>query len=174
MRILRFDSVGGASGDMVLSALVDLGASLDGIRRCIEGLGLAGVSLIEGPAGEGGLVGRRVRVEVPDEHAHRHLEDILVILGRGGLAPRARERAELVFRRLADAEGAVHGIPADHVHFHEVGAVDAIVDIAGSCHALEELGVDAVEIGPLPIGHGTVSCAHGVLPLPAPATVELL
>jgi uncharacterized protein (TIGR00299 family) protein len=159
---------------MVLSALVDLGAPLDGIRRCIQGLGLEGVCLDEAPAGEGGLVGRRVMVDAPHEHAHRHLGDILAILGRGALAARARARAESVFRRLAEAEGAVHGIPADHVHFHEVGAVDAIVDIAGSCHAMDELGVDAVEIGPLPIGHGTVSCAHGVLPLPAPATVELL
>jgi uncharacterized protein (TIGR00299 family) protein len=116
----------------------------------------------------------RVHVTHPEEHSHRTLDDVSALISGSDLPDRAVERSLAAFRRLAEAEGAVHGVPPGEVTFHEVGAVDSIVDTVGSCVALELLRVDTVSCGPLPLGHGTVDAAHGPLPVPAPATLEAL
>lgn len=176
MNHLHFDSIGGASGDMILAALIDLGAPRDELQRRLADLAIGPFEIRAAPFEDHGLRGRQVVVQVEQaKHpAHRRLPDIRDLIDRSRLAPRVKESALRVFRRLAEAEAQVHGTMPEQVHFHEVGAVDSIVDIVGACLALELLAVDTVSVGPLPLGHGTVKSAHGVLPVPAPATVELL
>ncbi len=177
MAALYVDAVGGAAGDMILAALLDLGAPLPAVREALASLPL--------PAGcfdlrvdsitIGGVHACRVTVAVrADPAPQRTLADVVALLAAGRLSPRARDRAELVFRRLAAAEARVHAVGIDAVHFHEVGAVDAVVDIVGTAIALDLLDVDAVRFGLLGPGTGVVTSAHGPLPLPAPATLELL
>src|SRR5262249_11039670 len=115
-----------------------------------------------------------VHVEAPTENTHRFLPDVEEILGRGKLTPKQRDLALRIFRRLAEAEANVHGISVDKVHFHEVGALDSIADIVGAAIGLDLLGVDRFTCRSVPTGHGTVQCAHGLMPVPAPATAELL
>src|SRR5207245_6694222 len=114
------------------------------------------------------------RVEAPEEHTHRFLPDIEAILARGSLTPPQRELALRIFRRLAEAEAAVHGMPVERVHFHEVGALDSIADIAGAAIGLDLLGVERFTSRSVPTGTGMVQCAHGLMPIPAPGTAELL
>ena len=180
MKILQFDSTGGASGDMILACLIDLGADRSAIQAQVAAMSIGHFEIRSDAVTENGMRGTRVRVEIPEPgtgHGHAHhrgFNDIRRLIEASGLPQAVKESAIAVFRRLAEAEAHVHGSTVDQVHFHEVGAVDSIVDIVGSCLALDMLGVQAVAVGPLPAGHGTVSTAHGILPLPAPATVELL
>lgn len=181
MKIIAFDSQGGASGDMTLAALIHLGADINEIRRSLEGLGIGRFSLEVENCVENGLAGARVNVHVEEEHghhghshSHRNLSDIRHILEHSSLPGPVVAMAVKVFERLADAEAAVHGVSPDEIHFHEVGAVDSIVDIAGSCLALSQFAPDAICVGTLPLGQGSTTCAHGVLPVPVPAVVKLL
>lgn len=169
-----FDCFSGASGDMLLGALVDAGAPLDALRARLATLPLGGYTLQAERVVRGGLAGTRLRVEVAPQHEHRRLADVLDIIGGGGLTPQQRERAAAVFRRLAEAEAHVHGTTPEVVTFHEVGAVDAIVDVVGVVVALDLLGVTSCTCSPLPTGGGWVRGAHGPLPVPGPATLELL
>ncbi len=171
---LFVDPVGGIAGDMLLAALIDAGAPEEAIRSQLATLRLEGWELTVVEEVRRGFRGRRVDVTIGESHAHRGLEDVLAILRRGSLAPGALERAEHVFRRLAEAEAFVHGIALERVHFHEVGAVDSIVDVAGVSIALELLGAHDLFAGPLPLGTGNTTGAHGVFPLPSPATAHLL
>jgi len=174
MRVAHFDPFAGAAGDMIVGALIDAGAPLDGVREAVGSLGLPGLVLEAGKVRRGGLDGTRFAVKAPHEHRHRHLPDILALLEKSSLAERARERAVMIFTRLAEAEGAVHGISPEEVHFHEVGAADSIADVTGAVAALELLGIERVSSGPPALGHeGFVECAHGKLPVPVPAVVEL-
>jgi pyridinium-3,5-bisthiocarboxylic acid mononucleotide nickel chelatase len=177
MSLVYFDCPSGASGDMVLGALVDAGASLDAIRDQLGTLPLPGWTLSAREVRRGAF--RATKVDVAVEHVHEHhhhrtLGDVLAILHGGRLAPAALVTAERVFTRLADAEARVHGATRDTVHFHDVGAVDAIVDIAGSAIALMLLGVADVRASALPVGGGFVDGPHGRIPVPAPGTAELL
>lgn len=175
MNILRFDSVGGASGDMILGALIDLGADPGALRAELRSLGIESFELDAQVTAADGLRGTRVTVTVPDaHHPHRHLSDIRAIIEAGRLDPAVKKLSLHVFERLAAAEAAVHGTTPEAIHFHEVGAMDAIVDVTGACLALTQLRIDAIRLSPLPIGSGSVRCAHGVMPLPVPATAELL
>lgn len=174
MRAVYIDPIGGAAGDMLLGAAIDLGAPIDAIRAALATIPLAGYRLDAAGVEVGGLRATRVTVTVSEDQPARTLPDILAMLGRSGLSPLARERAAYVFRRLAAAEARVHAQPLESVHFHEVGAADAIVDIAGTAVALELLGVEALRFGILAPGRGIVETAHGPLPVPAPATLELL
>ncbi len=175
MKVLRFDSVGGASGDMVLASLAALGIDMSQVGAMVAGLGIEPFRIEVEKCSEHGLAGMRVRIVVEKASAReRNLSDILTVLEASSLPERTRDVAGRVFRRLAEAEGRVHGKPPEKVHFHEVGAVDSIVDIVGSCCGLVMLGVEGVRFGPLPIGHGMIESEHGVYPSPAPATVELL
>jgi uncharacterized protein (TIGR00299 family) protein len=177
MSTVYFDCPSGASGDMVLGALVDAGASLDVIREQLGTLPLHGWTLAAREVQRGAFRATKIDVGVEHVHArhhHRTLGDVLDILRSGRLAPAALEKAERVFSRLADAEARVHGATRDTVHFHDVGAVDAIVDIAGSAVALTLLGADDVRASALPVGGGFVDGPHGRIPVPAPGTAELL
>lgn len=175
-RILIWNSLGGASGDMLLAALLDLGVSPDDLIAALRGIPLPDPYRIDvHPVVEHGMKGLRVDVTVHSHHhAHRGLSDILKLVGQSSLPPPVCEQIARVFRRLAEAEAAIHAVPVEQVHFHEVGAVDAIVDIAGVCWLLHHLKIDAHQVLPLPLGHGIIQCAHGMLPSPAPATLELL
>lgn len=171
--ILLFDMQTGASGDMILGALFDLGLDFAAWKRGIDSLGLAGIAPRVERVPKQGLMATRFRVDVPHEHAHRGLSDIRAILMRGALPERARDNAIAVFTRLAEAEARIHGVPVDAIHFHEVGALDAIVDIAGACLGFEMLGVKSFYATPFTFGSGTVQAAHGTLSVPAPATMAL-
>ncbi|WP_081809486.1 nickel pincer cofactor biosynthesis protein LarC [Mycobacterium sp. URHB0044] len=171
-KTLYLDAIGGVAGDMLLAALVDAGAPLEAIQAGlppVEGLRLD-VERVK----RCGVDATMLTVACPPQHAHRKLRDVLTLVDTGDMPPAARNRAHAAFTLLADAEGRVHGMRPDEVTFHEVGAVDAIADICGVAMALELLGVDEVVCSPLPLGRGTTIGAHGVMPLPAPATLELL
>lgn len=175
-RTIRFDSVGGASGNMLLGALVDLGADVDAIRRYLSTLSLEPFEITTEALREHGFAGTFLNVAIPPDTPmpHRHLSDIRRLIEEADLPADAAELTLLTFEKLANAEAAVHGTTPDKVHFHEVGAVDSIVDITGACLALHLLGIDHVEVGALPLGQGEIKTAHGVMPVPVPATVELL
>ena len=176
MPVAYFDPYSGASGDMALGALVDVGVSLDVLRRTLAGVDLTGYRLEAAPASQHGVTGTRVSVILDDgrPQPQRAWRDVRALLERADLTEPIRRRALDVFAALARAESRVHGVPADEVHFHEVGAVDAIVDVVGAAAGLELLGVEAVYSGPLSLGHGFVRSQHGTLPVPAPATAALL
>ena len=205
-KYIRFDSVGGASGDMILSALASLGADIPAVEKIINSFFPEPLHFHAELASAAGLNGLRVTVhaehhphhddsEWPDAqqahghghpahghghahpahaHAHRGLAEIEQLLSRAPVSDATRDLALGVFRKLAEAEAKIHGKTPETVHFHEVGAWDSIADIVGSCLALEQLGVSGVSCGPLPAGTGTLHCAHGEMPNPAPATLELL
>jgi len=171
-----FDCFSGAAGDMILAAMIHAGCPLDALRETIARLKLPGVELRAEVVRRGGLAATHVTVEVAaSSHPHhRHLPEIAGLIEQAGLVPRVRERALAIFQRLAEAEAAVHGIPIEQVHFHEVGAADAIVDIVGASAGFELLGIEKIVCSPIPAGSGVVVCEHGVLPVPAPATANLL
>ncbi len=175
-RTAWFDAPSGIAGNMVLGALLDAGvprALLDDVARRVGG---PDVRLAVQTLQRHGLAGCLVDVEWEHHHHdhHVHLQGIHARLDASGLPPAVCEGARRVFAVLAEAEARVHGTPVEHVHFHEVGAVDALVDIVGAVAGLAHLGVTRVVASPLPLGSGTVTCAHGVLPLPAPAVVAML
>jgi pyridinium-3,5-bisthiocarboxylic acid mononucleotide nickel chelatase len=174
-RAAYFDCPSGVSGDMILGALLDAGLPLDDLCAALSTLPLEGYTLAAEPVRRGALGATRALVEVQrEEHGQRRLRDVLEIIAAGGLPDPVKTRAGAVFERLAAAEAHVHRIAPDAVHFHEVGAVDAIVDVAGACVGLHLLGVREVYASPLPLGRGSVGTAHGPVPLPAPAVLELL
>ena len=174
MRVCYFDCASGISGDMVLGALLDAGLPLEDLTRELGKLGLEDWSIEPATVHKAGLRATLAQVTAHEHHHHRHYEDIAGMIETSGIAPRVREAALRVFRRLGEAEARVHGVPLEQVHFHEVGAVDSIVDIVGACIGLELLGVTGVHGSPLPWTHGSIRSDHGVLPVPAPATVELM
>ena len=175
MKIAFFDCPSGASGDMILGALVDAGAPFEALTRELAGLGVDGYRLERHEVIKAGFRATKVDVALgPHEAGHRGLREILDILEGSRLAPTVQDMASRVFHRLAEAEARVHGTTPDRVHFHDVGAVDAIVDVTGACIGLHLLGVDAVHVGPLPVGGGFVQGPHGRMPVPGPATAELL
>ncbi len=165
--------MGGAAGDMTLAALVAAGASLATITASLRSLGVA-FDLTTERAEVSGVGALRAAVGYPEEHAHRTFRDVRTMIENADLSDRAASRAVEAFRLLAVAEGAVHGEDPEEVTFHEVGAVDSIVDVVGSCVALELLDAASVSCGPLPMGAGVVEAAHGPLPVPGPATLEIL
>ncbi|HZZ82137.1 MAG TPA: nickel pincer cofactor biosynthesis protein LarC [Gemmataceae bacterium] len=173
MRVAHFDCFSGISGDMTLAALLDLGVPKDAVLAGIASLGLPIKVAVE-KVTKGGFAATQVYIDAPPQEEHRHLPDIEAILGGGSLSNTQRALALKIFRRLAVAEAAVHGMSLDEVHFHEVGALDSIADIAGSAIALDLLGVTRFTSGPVAVGSGTVKCEHGVMPVPTPATAELL
>jgi len=174
MKVAYFDCPAGASGDMILGALVDAGLPLAALESALAGLGVSGWRLAARVVEKGGLRGTKVEVETDPAVRFDRLEAMLAQLDKGRLAPAARERVEAILRRLAEAEARVHRVPVEAVHFHEVGSLDTLVDVVGAVAGLEALGVEAVYVSALPLGGGTVEVAHGRLPVPAPATAELL
>lgn len=175
MRIAYLHCATGISGDMTLAALIDAGVDESRIREAIASLNLPGVELSIEQVVKGGFRARRLKVHHPEQHAHRHYGDIEQIVNNAGaLTPAQKTLALKMFRAVAEAEAHVHGSTFDQVHFHEVGAIDSIVDIVGVAVGFDLLAVDQVVCSPIPTGHGHVKIAHGVCPIPAPGTAELL
>src|SRR5580698_240216 len=174
LRHAYFDCFSGISGDMVLGALVDAGADLRAIEAELRKLGLEAWSISATKVKRGEIFATHVKVETSEGHHHRGLSIILQRIENAKLAPRAAARATKIFTRLAEAEAQVHQLPIEQVHFHEVGAVDSIVDIVGAAIGFELLGIDEFACSAMDVGAGQVKTAHGLLPVPAPATAELL
>ena len=180
-KILYFDCFSGASGDMVLGALLDLGVPIEGLRAALAPLVPADCELTAARVSRSGIGAIQFGVREGGHghdaggHArHRGLQEILEMIAKAGLPERVASRASLLFQRLGRVEADIHQQPVERVHFHEVGALDSIIDIVGAVWAIDALGVDRVCASPLNTGSGTVATAHGQLPVPAPATIRLL
>src|SRR4051794_16080384 len=173
VRVAHFDCFSGISGDMVLGAVVAAGVDPTPIRAALDSLGLP-IRLELESVKRCGFAATKATVEAEDQEDYRFLPDIEAILARGQLTDRQRELALGIFRKLARAEAAAHGMPLERVHFHEVGALDSIADIVGAAVGLDLLGVGRFTSSPVPTGTGTVKGAHGIMPIPTPGTAELL
>jgi hypothetical protein len=173
MKICYLDAFAGISGDMTVGALIDAGADPAALTEALASVGTGAVFHVE-KTRRGGIAATKFRVEGGEARSHRHLPHILKMIESAAISGRARRDAVAVFRRLAEAEAKVHRVPIEKVHFHEVGAVDSICDIVGACVAFDLLGVQAIHCSAVNVGSGTVDTEHGVLPVPAPATAELL
>ncbi|MBA4062863.1 MAG: TIGR00299 family protein [Isosphaera sp.] len=173
MKVAHFDCFSGVSGDMVLGAVIDAGVPADAIRSALAPLGLP-ITLEVERVKRCGFAATKATVAAADQEDYRFLPDVLVLLDRAAVTPRQRDLAAAVFRKVAAAEAAAHGMPLERVHFHEVGALDSIADILGAAVGLDVLGVERFTSSPVPTGTGTVKAAHGVMPVPTPGTLELL
>ncbi len=175
MKIISYDCFSGISGDMNLGAMIDLGVDQAYLIAELNKLNLPGWELQVQKDQRHGITGTKVTVkQTRHEHAHRHLSDIEKIITSSTLDENIKTLSLKIFSKIAEAEATVHGIPVDHVHFHEVGAVDSIIDVVGAAVCFVSLGVDAVHIGTIELGGGFVNCDHGTLPVPAPATSEII
>lgn len=174
MRIAYLDCFSGASGNMLLGAFIDAGVPEEALLKAVEQIGLAGFKLDARQIRENSLQATRVTIQLPDNEPHRNFSDISNLITSSSLPEQVQEKSIAIFRRLAEAEAKVHGCSIEQVHFHEVGAVDAIIDIVGTVTCYDELGIQKLICSALPLSHGWVKCAHGDLPLPAPAVCNLL
>lgn len=172
-----FDCFSGASGDMILGALIDAGLSIDHLRDELGKLRLSHYHIDCRQVVKRGIGGTQAVVNIDGDyhgHHHRHLKDIREIIESSALDRPIKEKSVDIFTRLAEAEAKVHRTSVEHIHFHEVGAMDAIVDVVGTVAGLSLMGVERITCSPLHLGSGTIRCAHGILPVPAPATAELV
>jgi uncharacterized protein (TIGR00299 family) protein len=175
MKIAYFDCFSGISGDMILGAFIDLGLDPETLIKHLSKLKLSGYEIEVLKEQRGPITGTRVNIKVDEkEQPPRSSDEIRELIGKSKLPDRVKKNSLAVLQRLATVEGNLHQEPPEHVHFHEVGAVDSIVDMVGACIGLDALGIDRVVASPLPLGRGFVQCQHGLLPLPAPATLALL
>jgi hypothetical protein len=174
MRAAILDPFSGIAGDMALGALISLGLDADWLRALPATLGLDGIGVDIREVIRGEIVCQKVDFEIPPQPHGRHIAQIKSMVASSGAPPRVRELADRAFMAIATAEGEIHGMPPEEVHLHEVGAVDAILDVVGVIWGLELLGVERVYCGTIALGDGTVKAAHGILPVPAPATLKLL
>jgi uncharacterized protein (TIGR00299 family) protein len=174
MNLAYFDCFSGISGDMTLGALIDAGCDIERLRNELQALQVAGWELTAEKVWKNGMAATYAKVRTEDQKNHRSLSDILEILNKSKLDGQVRDRATAIFQKLGEAEARVHDVPLDKIHFHEVGAVDAIIDIVGACIGFHALGIERFACSPLNVGGGTAKMAHGVLPVPAPATAALL
>jgi uncharacterized protein (TIGR00299 family) protein len=159
---------------MTLGALIDAGCDIPRLRTDLQALNVRGWELSAEKVWKNGMAATYAKVRTEDQQTHRSLTDILEILKKSPLDPQVRDRAGAIFQKLGEAEARVHDVPLEKIHFHEAGAVDAIVDIVGACIGFQALGIDKFACSPLNVGGGTARMAHGVLPVPAPATANLL
>jgi len=171
MKICYLDAFSGISGDMTVGALIDAGADSSQLVRALDELGTGAKFEVE-KTKRHGIAASKFRVLGGDAKGHRHLKHILEIIAKSGISARAKQNASAVFQRLGEAEAKVHDVSIEKVHFHEVGAVDSICDIVGACVGLDLLDIGAVYSSALNVGSGTVKTEHGVLPVPAPATIR--
>ena len=178
MTVLYFDCFSGAAGDMVLGSLIDAGVPLDDVRRALGSLAIEPDVVWTDRVVRAGVSATKFCVKGEDggghHHPHRHLAGVYKLIDGSALSANGKDRAKALFERLGQAEAAIHGTTMERVHLHEVGALDSIIDIVGSVFALEWLGADEVVSSPLNVGSGTVRAAHGLYPVPAPATMRLL
>ncbi len=174
MKIAYFNCFAGASGDMILGSLLDAGLDFDQLKSGLAKLPFSGYKLTSTPVVKKGISGTKFDVLIPHEHHHRGLHDIFRIIEESNLSEKIKSGSKAIFKRLGEAEAKIHKKSVDEIHFHEVGAVDAIIDIVGAAIGFDLLGIQKIYASPLHVGSGTVECAHGTLPVPAPATAELL
>jgi pyridinium-3,5-bisthiocarboxylic acid mononucleotide nickel chelatase len=180
VKILYFDCFSGAAGDMILGALIDAGLPIDALEKALGSLGVEGWRISADKVVKAGITATKFRVheqESPDagsSHRHYHVAGIKKRIDQSALSETSRARAKALFDRLAEAEAAVHSMPVEKVHLHEVGALDSIVDIVGAVFALDWFAADRIVVSPLNVGSGMVKTAHGLYPVPAPATLRLL
>jgi pyridinium-3,5-bisthiocarboxylic acid mononucleotide nickel chelatase len=175
MKVLFYDCFSGISGDMNLGAMIDLGIEKNYLVNELSKLNLKGWELVAEKDQRHGIVGTKVTVrQTIHEHAHRHLSDIEKIIDDSALAVETKNLSKKIFLKIATAEAAVHGIPVNEVHFHEVGAIDSIIDIVGAAICYNALSVEGVHVSEVELGSGFVRCEHGKLPVPAPATAEII
>ena len=180
--MLYFDCFSGASGDMILGAFLDLGLPLEGLKAALGSLAIEYGDVTAERVKRAGVTSTKLRLSANGSttakdaptHAHYHLKHIVAAIRRSALSAEDRDRAVHLFERLAEAEAAIHGTPIEKVHLHEVGALDSIIDIVGAVYAFRWFGTDDIVVSPLNVGGGTVECAHGTFPVPAPATARLL
>jgi pyridinium-3,5-bisthiocarboxylic acid mononucleotide nickel chelatase len=176
-RVLYFDCFSGVAGDMVLGALLDAGLPFEGLKQALGSLALDGCDVSARRVVRAGVSATKFVVTEngePNAHRHRHLAGIYKLIDGSALSPEGRDRAKALFQRLGEAEAAIHDMPVEKVHLHEVGATDSIVDIVGAVYALDWFRADRVVCSPLNVGGGMVKSAHGMIPVPAPATIKLL
>ena len=174
MKAAYFDCFSGISGDMTLGALVDAGCPLEHLRASLQGLQVPGWEISAEKVWKHGMAATHVRVKTEDTHTHRSLSTILGIIDQSKLDADVKAQSAAIFTKLGEAEASVHDVPLEKIHFHEVGAVDAIVDIVGASIGFAVLGIETFSCSALNVGGGTAKMAHGVLPVPAPATARLL
>lgn len=174
MRIAIIDPAAGISGDMTLGALLAVGVGDDWLHGLPGRLGLAGVEVVVGQASRCGVACRQVEFRIPEQPHGRHVGELVRLIEAAPLSAWVKERAVRAFRLIGEAEGRVHGVAPERVHLHEVGAVDAVLDIVGAIEGFERLGVERIHAWPVAVGNGWVEAAHGRLPVPAPATAILL
>ena len=178
MRILYFDCFAGAAGDMILGALLDAGLPFDELKRALGSLAVDGIDISVDRVVKTGIMAAKFRVHgvhgVHGVHHHHHLKSIFAAIDRSALSASAKERAATMFRRLGEVEASIHNTTLEKVHLHEVGALDSIIDIVGAAFAMEWFRADRVVVSPINVGGGMVNSAHGVFPVPAPATLALL
>jgi hypothetical protein len=175
MRIGYFDCFSGASGDMILGALVDAGLEIGALQAAVSGLGVSGIHLSAERVTRGAFSGTRVQVRTDERgHPQRHLPDVEAILDRADIPGPVRADAKRIFRRLAEAEAKAHGVTPDRIHFHEVGALDAMADVVGAAWGIRHLGLERIYLSPINLGGGVIQAAHGKMPVPAPGTAALL
>lgn len=173
MKIAYFDAFSGIAGDMTVAALLDAGADFNALNEALLSLN-TGAAFRAEKTKRKGIAATKFYVDATDTKAHRHLHHIDKMIDEAPLSGRVKSNAKAVFRRLGESEARMHATTIQKVHFHEVGAVDSICDIVGACFCLDNLGIDAIYCGPVNVGSGTVNTEHGVLPVPAPATADLL
>ncbi len=174
MKIAYFDCFAGAGGDMIVASMLDAGLDEKFLTEQLDSLGISDLKIQISSTTRCGLSALSFAPSAPQQHKHRNLSDITEIITQSKISRSAKERAIEIFKNIARAEGAVHGTEPGQIHFHEVGAVDSIVDIVSACIGIEALGIEKVYCSRLSVGAGTVKCSHGLMPVPAPATAELL
>jgi len=172
--IAYIDCFAGVSGDMLLGALVDLGVDFQPLREIMLSRGLPPFFIEHNRENRKGFAAVNVKIQVSDDHRSRHLSDICSLIDTPELSETVRQRTTRIFTRIAQAESRIHQKPVDKIHFHEIGAVDSIVDVVGTLWGLEQLGITKCYTSAITIGSGSVECQHGIIPVPAPATVELI
>ena len=169
-----FDCFSGISGDMTLGAFIDLGVSLEWLTTQFETLPVSGFDLTVGSVTRNGICAKSVDVIVKDDAASRNFKEIISIIEKSPLSAKVKQTSLSIFEKIAEAEAKIHGCPKEKVHFHEVGGIDALIDIVGTALCVDYLGIEKVMASPIPLGRGFVACAHGTLPVPAPATLDIL
>ena len=174
MKTLYFDLIGGASGDMILGALIDSGLSIDTLKKMLEGLNLSEFTIQAEKVNKNGFSATKVDVRVKKQPPERHLEEIKAVIQNSSLSKAIQTRALVIFERIAETEAALHNKTIDQVHLHELGGTDTIIDVVGTLLALDHLGISSIYASPVPLGKGFIEGAHGQIPLPSPATIALL
>jgi pyridinium-3,5-bisthiocarboxylic acid mononucleotide nickel chelatase len=174
MKILYFDCFSGISGDMILGALFDAGLSIDAFLNELKKLPLKGYEIKISKTTKNSISGTAFRLTIDNDSGHRHLKEILDIVEKSDLNLKIKDKAKIIFMKLAEVESRIHKTPIEEVHFHELGGIDTIIDIVGALIGLDLLGVENIISSPIPLGKGLINTEHGLLPIPAPATIELL